>query len=456
MEADPALQLTVDSLVQQSRTDGEFIIWGLCELLGKLDKSKVSNLLDFTLAEHRLTYTPTKAADGDGLPITPILQSQLFLLKVVNLVMASRSHPPTGERPASIPDTSLPPATPKHMNGNGSQSTHKIPRKSPSYASDTASSVHSHSLMECTPIKDEIAKYCLSVMTTFLRHSPTTGENRATAGNMNANFSLHDFESTETASLTPFSVLSSTRGGYIASTKTSSPHSPSNAQDQPPPTPLSALRSPSSTSLGSSLALSSATSITHLTTSETLASSKPSLMKFNAKFAANIIFHLSASNWTVVFDRVRLRIRSLSSQSADRDSQDLTDLRLITHCAIDRHRLCQFIAEVSSLSLNLSKEGLLHAAAAVRKSIWVWIETFPLEYADVLRHGKRMDGVPERMYDALHAHVTDRPKWIVWPALTALLAISPERLKQAEAATMSGMTAKNGKKVKHVVPSTLL
>lgn len=363
--------------------------------------------------------------------------------------MASRSQPPTGERPASIPDTaSLPPTTPKYTNGNGSQSTHKIPRKSPSYASDTASSVHSHSLMECTPIVDEIAKYCLSVMTAFLRHSHLmTSETRATAGNMNADFSLHDFESTETALLTPFSVLSSTRGGYIASTKTTSPQSPSNAQDQVPPTPLSALRSPSSTSLGSSLGLSSATSITHLTTSETLASSKPSLMKFNAKFAANIIFHLSASNWTVVFDRVRLRIRSLSGQSADRDSQDLTDLRLITHCAIDRHRLCQFIAEVSSLSLNLSRDGLVHAAAVVWKSIWVWIETFPLEYADVLRHGKRMDGVPERMYDVLHAHVADRQKWIVWPALTALLAISPERLKQAEAATMSGMTAKHGKKV---------
>lgn len=59
MEADPALQLTVDSLVQQSRTDGEFIIWGLCELLGKLDKAKVGNMLNFA-HETRLTLPKSR------------------------------------------------------------------------------------------------------------------------------------------------------------------------------------------------------------------------------------------------------------------------------------------------------------------------------------------------------------------------------------------------------------
>ncbi|KZS91243.1 hypothetical protein SISNIDRAFT_487571 [Sistotremastrum niveocremeum HHB9708] len=420
VEADSSLHAVVDSLVHQSQNDGDFILWGLCELLGRLDQLQYADEIQ-------------------------VLQSQLFLLKIVSLVLANRSQPTGSERPASIPDTpSAPAASPTYTNGSQSPQ-HKIPRKSPSYASDTASSVHSHSLMEATPIVEEIAKYCLSVITGFLRHSPSMNERRATAGSTNAAFTLHDFESTETAALTPFAVLASARGGYITSTNTK-PAQPTSTQDSIPSTPLTALHNTSSTSLGSSLALSSATSIAHLATSETLAASKPSLMKFNAKFAANIIFHLSASNWTVVFERVRKRIHSLSNPSADRDSGDLTDLRLITHCVIDRHRLCQFIAEVSSLLLNLSKDGVLHAAAAVRKSIWVWIETFPLEYADVLRHGKRMDGVPERMYDALYAHVSERQKWILWPALTALLAISPERLKQAEAATMSGMTAKKGKK----------
>jgi hypothetical protein len=59
------------------------------------------------------------------------------------------------------------------------------------------------------------------------------------------------------------------------------------------------------------------------------------------KFAGRIVYHLSASNWTVVLQRIRQKIRFLAN-SVD-DNPDIVDLSLMKHSSLDRTRLIQIL-----------------------------------------------------------------------------------------------------------------
>jgi neurofibromin 1 len=59
-----------------------------------------------------------------------------------------------------------------------------------------------------------------------------------------------------------------------------------------------------------------------------------------AKFAGRIIFHISASNWAVVFHRLRTKLHFLASDfDREKVTPDLVDLRLLSHSALNRERL---------------------------------------------------------------------------------------------------------------------
>lgn len=76
-------------------------------------------------------------------------------------------------------------------------------------------------------------------------------------------------------------------------------------------------------------------------TPKVLARSHFSLNALILKFAGRIVYHLSASNWTVVLQRIRQKIRFLAN-SAD-DSPDIVDLNLMKHSSLDRTRLVQIL-----------------------------------------------------------------------------------------------------------------
>jgi hypothetical protein len=76
-------------------------------------------------------------------------------------------------------------------------------------------------------------------------------------------------------------------------------------------------------------------------TPKVLARSHFSLNALILKFAGRIVYHLSASNWTVVLQRIRQKIRFLAN-SAD-DSPDIVDLSLMKHSSLDRTRLVQIL-----------------------------------------------------------------------------------------------------------------
>jgi neurofibromin 1 len=76
-------------------------------------------------------------------------------------------------------------------------------------------------------------------------------------------------------------------------------------------------------------------------TPKVLARSHFSLNALILKFAGRIVYHLSASNWPVVLQRIRHKIRFLAD-SPD-DSPDIVDLNLMKHSSLDRTRLLQIL-----------------------------------------------------------------------------------------------------------------
>ena len=84
-------------------------------------------------------------------------------------------------------------------------------------------------------------------------------------------------------------------------------------------------------------------------------------------------------------------------------------------------------AEASSLLMNLKKDAQIPVAVALRTAIWNWIETFPSEFYELQNGTRKLDGAPERVFDAFHQIKTDQNRKVLWPALNLLLFISYER-----------------------------
>lgn len=59
------------------------------------------------------------------------------------------------------------------------------------------------------------------------------------------------------------------------------------------------------------------------------------------KYTGRIIFHLSASNWNTVYQRLRHKIHFLAGNNPE--NPDITDLQLMAHLALDKQRLVQLL-----------------------------------------------------------------------------------------------------------------
>lgn len=77
----------------------------------------------------------------------------------------------------------------------------------------------------------------------------------------------------------------------------------------------------------------------------------------------------------------------------------------------------------------MKKEAQYAMASPLRNAIWNWIGNCPTEYNDTLANHRRLEGAPERVFDLLYDLHESANKISVWPALTALLCISSDRIK---------------------------
>ena len=71
-----------------------------------------------------------------------------------------------------------------------------------------------------------------------------------------------------------------------------------------------------------------------------------------AKYVGRIIFHISASNWKIVFDRLSMKINTIASHIEP--NSDFIDLQLMSHAVLDRSRLVMLLNRACSIDMFLS------------------------------------------------------------------------------------------------------
>jgi len=183
--------------------------------------------------------------------------------------------------------------------------------------------------IEPSPLDDNCARYILSVMVLYLRQTAPPETRLMSSAILSLDSSYYDFESVDVPTYAP------ALEAYC--------HDDVNFTSSEP-----TLRSKASTNTVNSGGSDSSGSIPMMPlsfhydrTHMSLAKSSFSLNSHIGKYAGRIVYHLSASNWQAVFDRIRTRVHTLSSTSED--NPDTVDLQLMSHTAMDRTRLVQVL-----------------------------------------------------------------------------------------------------------------
>lgn len=278
--------------------------------------------------------------DASGFRMIEVLQSQLFILKVLSIAMACRwkrrsedGRPDSslGKRSNGPPSVSSAPESPA---GSG----HRIPR------GRQASSEYLGSLspwVEPSPLDENCARYILSVMVMFLRQAAPPQQRLMSAANLDFNASYHDLESIESVEVTTSLDIFHTGpaippsvGSYYPRAEATRAKLPLFMRNRP-------LHMPSIRTA----ATFPQHSVSYERTSSILCSSNLSMNTLIAKFSGRVVYHLSASNWPVVFSRIKGKIHILASTSEE--DLDIMDVRLMTHCWLDRARLVQLLQGAS-------------------------------------------------------------------------------------------------------------
>ena len=269
------------------------------------------------------------------------------------------------------------------------------------------------------PLDDNCARYILSVMVLYLRQTASPEARLMSSSNLAPDASLHDFESVD------LPTESSAFDDYLGKTGPSLP--PHISQGQRPvlklKTSSASFHSAGSASSGHwQLGRTFQFEKTHMA----LVNSTLALNLLISKFAGRIVYHLSASNWLVVFHRIRQKIHFLANTTED--NPDTIDLQLMTYSAMDRARLVQVLHELSSLLVNMKRQAQAAVAIPLRMAIWNWIEMCPQEYNEAVRSRGKLEGAPERVFDLLHSAIEPGRERALWPTLTILACLAADRL----------------------------
>ena len=360
-----------------------------------------------------------------------LLQSQLMLLKILCIVLAVRWKDKTKDASAGsnrlgtishTPSMASLPGSPINPAGTRRRLTKDLPIRSALWT-------------EPSPLDDNCARYILSVMILYLRQTALPETNIEPFDNFNFTTSFYDFETTEYPGMPPAVQSDPSFGLGVTAESIGMPRS----RGKRSPSPFHQANDPSApfTSLPQHF--------THYEkTSQMLHKSTVSLNLMIAKYVGRVLYHLSASNWPMVLEKIKKRIHVLAN--APEDGPDIIDLQLMAHSLLDRNRLFQILIgeteftfslryikntarllskylELSSLLVNMKPEGQLSVSIPLRSAIWNWVEYFPEEFQESLRVRGRGENSPERVYDVLHTKDAEKNP-LLWPTLTALMCIS--------------------------------
>ncbi|ORY28775.1 hypothetical protein BCR39DRAFT_533800 [Naematelia encephala] len=152
------------------------------------------------------------------------------------------------------------------------------------------------------------------------------------------------------------------------------------------------------------------------------------------EYVSRITFFLSASNWPLVIQRVKTRIKQLTA--VNEEAIDLSELRLLEWSALDRPKLGQMLQEISSNFLHIKPAAQIALAIVFRHAVWSWIEMNPIEYENLVETNRKLDGGPDTLFDVLHSmsDSTSSSNLVrvkaFYPLMADLLILSPDVLKR--------------------------
>ncbi|RIA90709.1 hypothetical protein C1645_875920 [Glomus cerebriforme] len=163
--------------------------------------------------------------------------------------------------------------------------------------------------------------------------------------------------------------------------------------------------------------------------------------------AGRVIFYISASNWAVVFSRIKNRIGYLTSTNDE--WPETSELKLLECSDLNSKRLSMVLQELCSSFLHLKRSAQTMMANVLRKAIWNWIEVFPAEFVTLCQEQKRLEGGAEILFDYCNSladnNIKKRP--VFWPLQTMLLILCPDILFNASMSEMSDRSNSMSKKV---------
>lgn len=226
------------------------------------------------------------------------------------------------------------------------------------------------------PLSEDIAQYTLNVMVHIMRQTSSVSERPRAVGLM-LNEHVPDFHTVDAVGLTtvsPSATVAGSSGGTtrpggpegsvgrstisssLRDTDAASPSWTSPGAASIPSLPTSAypfaagmhgpskpLRSTGQGSVNTTPALTSLVAPAAASYSDTPAS----LSWLVYRYAARVVFSISASNWESVFSRVRAWIRAAQSSTGNSNTDDMTDamdVRLLACSAVDSTRLGHVLA----------------------------------------------------------------------------------------------------------------
>ncbi|KIO22012.1 hypothetical protein M407DRAFT_28426 [Tulasnella calospora MUT 4182] len=416
LEADEAIQQIVETLLQIAKQRLELVMHSLSDLLERITKTAIP--------------------DSEGNIPLDVLHSQLYVLKVLSAAMTYRwqchreavelENEQTANSDPETPDSPASRSRPRQRTGQ------------PDLAE--------REWIEPPRLEDPVAKYALSVMVLFLRQTASVSDRPKTSGHMHS-VSFPDFQPPEMASPLPPSIRHQPSSAFnsfpqahlnnrASSTSLRFNGGPAVGKSGPPRSRQLMSKKPSRFTVTATDGLPYHQEVSDLpsralmpSTPLTVSSSASSINWIISKYAGKIVFHLSSSNWAVVFAKIRNKIHHLAQ--TNEETPDMVDMKLVACSALDRTKLVQVMQELSSLLVNMKREAQGAVSIALRTALWNWIEYFPNEYFDIFKGVRRLEGAPERVFDMLFNMTENQSKRAFWPTLTVLLAASPERLKQA-------------------------
>nr|XP_031861450.1 uncharacterized protein CI109_003054 [Kwoniella shandongensis]KAA5528522.1 hypothetical protein CI109_003054 [Kwoniella shandongensis] len=167
---------------------------------------------------------------------------------------------------------------------------------------------------------------------------------------------------------------------------------------------------------------------------------------------SRIIFYLSASNWPILLSRLRQRISHLTTTIEE--SPDVIELRLLKWANLDRARLSQVIQEISGKFLHVKRPAQTVIAHTLRKAIWSWIDTRPLEFEALIQSNRKLEGGPDTLFETIYSmsdlgssSLSQRTR-IFYPLMAMLLVLCPDTFRQLMAGETDSRSSSNyGKKV---------